>query len=89
MSTAQACTNAETEIPDFDFDQVANSSRSQHDTYLNRIRVDHTGVSETYIKLFYSSVFREGGVDIVISYLDISTELYGGKSTLGYGGTYV
>jgi putative alpha-1,2-mannosidase len=58
ISTTQACTNAETEIPDFDFDAVANSSRSQHEEYLNRIRVDPTGVSETHLKLFYSSLYR-------------------------------
>jgi putative alpha-1,2-mannosidase len=56
ISTDQACANAEEEIPSFEFDRVSKSSVSQFETFLNRIRVDITGVEETTLKLFYSSV---------------------------------
>jgi putative alpha-1,2-mannosidase len=56
ISPDQACSNAEEEIPTFDFYAVSQSSVSQFETLLNRIRVDHTNVPRDTLTLFYSSV---------------------------------
>lgn len=56
ISTDQACSNAEAEIPDFDFDAVSQSSVSQFEGILNRIRVESTNVTDDVLSLFYSSV---------------------------------
>jgi putative alpha-1,2-mannosidase len=56
ISTDQACSNAEAEIPDFDFDAVSQSSVSQFEVILNRIRVDSANVTDDVLSLFYSSV---------------------------------
>ena len=56
ISPNQACSNAEEEIPTFDFHAVSQSSVSQFETLLNRIRVDPTNVSHDTLTLFYSSV---------------------------------
>lgn len=57
ISPNQACSNAEEEIPTFDFQAVSQSSISQFETILNRIRVDATNVPSDTLTLFYSSVF--------------------------------
>ena len=56
ISSNQACSNAEQEIPLFDFEEVAKSSNSLFETLLNRIRVNTTNVSDDTLRLFYSSV---------------------------------
>ena len=56
ISTDQACSNAEAEIPDFNFDVISQSSVSQFEGILNRIRVDSTNVTDDVLSLFYSSV---------------------------------
>jgi len=56
ISTDQACSNAETEIPTFDFGAVSQSSVSSFEGILNRIRVDITNVTDDVLSLFYSSV---------------------------------
>jgi len=56
ISTDQACSNAEAEIPAFDFDAVSQSSISNFEGILNRIRVDITNVTDDVLSLFYSSV---------------------------------
>ena len=56
ISPDQACSNAAEEIPTFDFEGVSDSSVSQFESLLNRIRVDTTNVSEDTLILFYSSV---------------------------------
>lgn len=56
ISTEQACSNAEEEIPAFNFEDVSQSSISQFETLLNRIRVDPTHVTNDTLVLFYSSV---------------------------------
>lgn len=56
ISTDQACTNAEEEIPDFDFDRVSAQNRAQWNDLLGRIQVDTTGVDSETTQLFYSSV---------------------------------
>ena len=56
ISSSQACSNAEEEIPTYDFEAVSQSSVSQFESILNRIRVDTTNVSNDTLTLFYSSV---------------------------------
>jgi len=56
ISTSQACSNAEGEIPNWSFEDVSQSAVAQFENILNRIRVDPTGVSEENLTLFYSSV---------------------------------
>jgi putative alpha-1,2-mannosidase len=56
ISTDQACSNAEAEIPTFDFEEVSESSVSQFEGILNRIRVDTTNVTDEVVSLFYTSV---------------------------------
>jgi putative alpha-1,2-mannosidase len=58
MSTEQACANAESEIPNFNFTQVHDSARTAWNELLGRIQVDTTGVDEDTVKLFYSSLYR-------------------------------
>jgi putative alpha-1,2-mannosidase len=56
ISSAQACANAEEEIPDFDFEKVRADSRKQWNELLGRVQVDMTGVDKETVQLFYSSV---------------------------------
>ena len=56
ISTQQACTNAQAEIPDFDFERVHRESRAQWNQLLGRVQVDPTGVPTETLQLFYSSV---------------------------------
>ncbi|OCH84461.1 glycoside hydrolase family 92 protein [Obba rivulosa] len=58
ISPEQACANAEEEIPDFDFDSVRSSARSQWNELLGRIQVDPQGVDSETVSLFYSSLYR-------------------------------
>ena len=56
VSADQACANAESEIPDFDFDGTVSASQAQWRDILNRIQVDTTGVDDETVELLYSSV---------------------------------
>ncbi|TFK55634.1 glycoside hydrolase family 92 protein [Heliocybe sulcata] len=60
ISTAQACSNAEEEIPDsgsgWDFEGVKNTAYETWNELLGRIQVDPTGVDQETVALFYSSV---------------------------------
>ncbi|KAF8965760.1 glycoside hydrolase family 92 protein [Flammula alnicola] len=58
ISSAQACANAQEEIPDFDFDNVHASNRAQWNDLLSRVQVDTTGVDLETTQLLYSSVYR-------------------------------
>ncbi|KNZ74745.1 hypothetical protein J132_06286 [Termitomyces sp. J132] len=58
ISSAQACANAEEEIPDFDFTRVQTVARAQWNDVLGRVQVDTTGVDLDTVKLFYSSLYR-------------------------------
>lgn len=60
ISTAQACANAESEIPDFDFARVQRESRAQWNELLGRIQVDTANVDKETVQLFYSSVDDRG-----------------------------
>ena len=63
ISSAQACSNAISEIPDFNFEGVRNASRNEWNDLLSRVQVDMTGVPTQTVQLFYSSV----GIFITIS----------------------
>ena len=56
ISVDQACANAESEIPSFDFDGVYQASRAQWNELLGRIQVNTVGVPRDTVELFYSSV---------------------------------
>ena len=56
ISTDQACANAESEIPDFDFDSVRSANEAQWEELLGRVNVDTKGVSQETVELFSSSV---------------------------------
>lgn len=56
ISADQACSNAEEEIPNFDFDAVARSAREEWNELLGRIQVTVVDGQEDTRELFYSSV---------------------------------
>ncbi|KAG6841013.1 hypothetical protein C0991_002643 [Blastosporella zonata] len=58
ISSAQACANAEEEVPDFDFESVEKAARAEWNELLGRIQVDPTGVDTETVQLFYSSLYR-------------------------------
>nr|GAT50324.1 glycoside hydrolase family 92 protein [Mycena chlorophos] len=58
ISTAQACQNAEEEIPDFDFAGVVSDAEDQWRDILNRVQVNSTGADDDTVTLLYSSLYR-------------------------------
>ncbi|KIP07755.1 glycoside hydrolase family 92 protein [Phlebiopsis gigantea 11061_1 CR5-6] len=58
ISEAQACANAESEIPTFDFDGTRQTAFNQWNELLGRIQVNTTGVQSNVTQLFYSSLYR-------------------------------
>ena len=58
ISEDQACANAASEIPDFDFSGVRQAAFEQWDELLGRIQVDTKGVTANTTELFYSSLYR-------------------------------
>ncbi|KAI0634493.1 glycoside hydrolase family 92 protein [Trametes polyzona] len=58
ISTEQACKNAESEIPDFDFDGTRAAARAEWNELLGRIQVDTENVDDDTVELFYSSLYR-------------------------------
>ena len=56
ISSDQACANAESEIPDFDFEGVQSASEDQWRELLSRVQVNTTGVDDETVELLYSSV---------------------------------
>lgn len=58
ISQSQACANAESEIPDFDFAGVQSAAQAQWKELLGRVQVDTDGVDGEIVELFYSSVSR-------------------------------
>ncbi|KAJ4470945.1 glycoside hydrolase family 92 protein [Lentinula aciculospora] len=55
ISSAQACSNAEEEISDWDFERVHSDALAQWNELLGRVQIDPTGVEEEKTQLFYSS----------------------------------
>ncbi|KAF8193206.1 glycoside hydrolase family 92 protein [Mycena galopus ATCC 62051] len=58
ISTAQACTNAEEEIPDWDFSRVVSDSETQWRDILSRVQVETENVDPDTVTLLYSSLYR-------------------------------
>ncbi|OBZ76244.1 hypothetical protein A0H81_02953 [Grifola frondosa] len=58
ISTTQACSNAEDEIGDFDFDRVRSDARAEWNELLGRVQVETGGVDSEIVDLFYSSLYR-------------------------------
>lgn len=56
ISVDQACSNAESEIPDWNFDQIRKTSWDAWNELLGRIKVDTTKVDDETAILLYSSV---------------------------------
>lgn len=62
ISTDQACSNAEEEISDWDWDEVQSASREQWEDVLERVVVDTNKENATVVELLYSSVSLESSV---------------------------
>lgn len=58
ISVAQACQNAETEIPDFGFDNTRKAAEDAWREKLSVIEVDATGVSKMLQTVFWSGTYR-------------------------------
>ncbi|KAJ7214338.1 glycosyl hydrolase family 92-domain-containing protein [Mycena pura] len=58
VSTAQACSNAEEEIADWDFARVVSDSEDQWRDILSRVQVDTENVDDDTVTLLYSSLYR-------------------------------
>jgi putative alpha-1,2-mannosidase len=58
ISVSQACHNAETEIPDFGFDQTLSAAKDTWRKKLSVIEVDATGVSDMLQTVFWSGAYR-------------------------------
>ncbi|KZP14452.1 glycoside hydrolase family 92 protein [Athelia psychrophila] len=58
ISSAQACANAESEIPDFDFEGTRQAASDEWSELLGRVKVDQQGVEDEIVELFYSSLYR-------------------------------
>jgi len=61
ISKEQACSNAEEEIPDWDFEGVRKASEDAWSELLGRVQVDVEGVDDNTTTLFYSSVSSFNG----------------------------
>ncbi|KAI9701417.1 MAG: hypothetical protein M1820_006508 [Bogoriella megaspora] len=58
ISSEQACSNAETEIPSFDFNATQSTAVAQWRDKLSTISVSSTGVNSSYLTNFYSGIYR-------------------------------
>ncbi|KAI7486434.1 glycoside hydrolase family 92 protein [Hortaea werneckii] len=58
LSSEQACTNAETEIPAFDFNATRSAAANAWREKLSPISVSTTGVNHSLITNFYSGIYR-------------------------------
>jgi hypothetical protein len=56
ISPEQACSNTESEIPNFDFKETQASARAQWNELLGRVQVCTEGVDKEILELIYSSV---------------------------------
>ncbi|POS87312.1 Six-hairpin glycosidase [Erysiphe pulchra] len=58
ISSEQACSSAEREIPDYDFVGIRSKAEEMWRAKLNPISVDSTGVDVSFLKNFYSGIYR-------------------------------
>lgn len=56
ISTEQACSNAESEIPDWDWDAVLSASVDKWEEVLSRVEINTAVEDPTVVELLYSSV---------------------------------
>ena len=58
ISTDRACSNAETEISDYDFDSTRQAATSAWETKLSPIQIELSSVDPSYVTNFYSGIYR-------------------------------
>jgi putative alpha-1,2-mannosidase len=58
ISSEQACRSAETEIPDFDFSATQAAAEDAWRAKLSPVTISAAGVNESFIKTFYSGIYR-------------------------------
>lgn len=58
ISSQQACSNAEAEIPNFDFDVTHSAAVDSWTKKLAPIRVSRNGVNSSFLSTFYSGIYR-------------------------------
>lgn len=58
ISVAQACSNAEREIPTFDFQDTLKAAEAAWRQKLDVISIDATGVDKDLQKVFWSGIYR-------------------------------
>jgi putative alpha-1,2-mannosidase len=58
ISPEQACSNAESDIPNFDFAGTQARARAQWNELLSRVQVGTEAVDKEIVELFYSSLYR-------------------------------
>ena len=58
ISVDRACSNAETEIPDFDFNGTESAAEAMWRDKLSVISVDATGVDDSFQEILWSGVYR-------------------------------
>jgi len=58
ISSDQACSNAESEIPSFDFDATHTAAETAWRDKISPIVVETTGVDVSILKNFYSGIYR-------------------------------
>ena len=58
ISEKKACANAESEIPNFDFDGVAKAAEAAWRSKLDVITIKDGGASEVLLKAFWSGIYR-------------------------------
>ncbi|KAJ6504131.1 glycosyl hydrolase family 92-domain-containing protein [Mycena vitilis] len=54
----QACANAESEVPDWDWDKIQSASAGAWEDVLSRVTVDTAVEDATVVELLYSSLYR-------------------------------
>ena len=79
MSVDQACSNAQNEIPDFDFDGVRQSAEDAWRKKLSVVSLNATGVSDSIQEVFWSGMYRS-----MLSPQDYTGENYLWNSTEPY-----
>jgi predicted alpha-1,2-mannosidase len=58
ISTEQACSNAENEIPEFDFEKHKREARDAWKAKMINIKIETDGVDQSMVKNFYSGIYR-------------------------------
>lgn len=58
VSSAQACSNAESEIPSFDFDATHTAAEEAWRNKISPIVVNRNGINDSMLQNFYSGIYR-------------------------------